>query len=264
MSDVTDLGEHCVGDPTTGASVARRPKRELVSRCYNLMLRAVFATRVRDAQCGFKAVRADIARALLAEIEDNGWFFDTELLLLAERNGLRIHEVPVDWTDDPDTRVNIAKTAAGDLAGCLRMAREFATGRGRVELGDNARRPVEDDYGRRLVSFAVIGAASTAVSLALYLWWRGALGPVGANAAAVTATFFANTWLNARRSARPHRPFWLRATVVYLLSLALTSLALVAVIALGGGLGAELLALAVTWTIATLARLVVLDRWSTR
>ena len=133
-----------------------------------------------------------------------------------------------------------------------------------MELGDLARRPVADDFGRRLVSFAVIGAASTAVSLALYLWWRGALGPVGANAAAVTATFFANTWLNARRAARPRRPFWIGATVVYACSLALTSLALVAVITAGGGVAAELTALLVTWTAATLGRLFVLDRWSAR
>ena len=87
-----------------GASVARRPKRELISRVYNLMLRAAFAARVTDAQCGFKAVRADVARLLVPEIADNGWFFDTELLLLAEHNGLRIHEVPVDWVDDSDSR----------------------------------------------------------------------------------------------------------------------------------------------------------------
>jgi len=249
---------------SVGASVARRPKREFVSRCYNLMLRAVFASKVHDAQCGFKAVRTDIAGPLLAEIEDDGWFFDTELLLLAERNGLRILEVPVDWIDDPDSRVHIAKTAAGDLAGSWRMARKFAAGRGRIELGDNARRRVDDDQGRRLVSFAVIGGASTAISLALYLWWRGALGPIGANAAAVTATFFANTWLNARRAARPRRPFWIRAAMIYAASLALTSLALVAVIAWGGGLAAELVALAATWTVATLVRLVVFDRGTAR
>jgi glycosyltransferase involved in cell wall biosynthesis len=245
-----------------GSTVARCPKRELLSRGYNLMLRAAFAMKVRDAQCGFKAVRADVARALLAEVEDDGWFFDTELLLLAERNGLRIHEVAVDWIDDPDSRVRIAKTALGDVAGSARMARKFALGRGRVELGDLARRPVDDDFGRRLVSFAIIGAASTAVSLALYLLWRGPLGPVGANAAAVTATFSANTWLNARRAPRPRRPFWMGAAVVYVLSIALTSLALVTVIAAGGGAAAELAALFGTWTAATLARLVVLDRRS--
>ena len=88
-----------------GSSVARYPKRELISRSYNAILRVRFASRFRDAQCGFKAVRADVARVLLPHIEDDGWFFDTELLLLAEHNGLRIHEVPVDWVDDPDTRV---------------------------------------------------------------------------------------------------------------------------------------------------------------
>ena len=134
-----------------GASVARRPKREFISRIYNLLLRTVFATRVRDAQCGFKAIRADVARRVLPAVEDDGWFFDTELLLLAERNGLRIHEVPVDWVDDPDSRVNITRTALGDLAGSARMAAKFATGHGRVELGDLARRRVDDDFGRRLV-----------------------------------------------------------------------------------------------------------------
>ncbi len=79
-----------------GSHVARHPKREIISRTYNLILRAVLATRVRDAQCGFKAVRAGVAQRLLPAIEDNGWFFDTELLVVAERNGLRIHEVPVD------------------------------------------------------------------------------------------------------------------------------------------------------------------------
>ena len=118
-----------------GSSVARAPKRELISRTYNLILRAVFATRVRDAQCGFKAVRADVARRLLPAIEDDGWFFDTELLVLAEHNGLRIHEVPVDWIDDADSRVHIARTALDDLRGTARMARAFAAGRGHLELG---------------------------------------------------------------------------------------------------------------------------------
>ena len=243
-----------------GASVARRPKREFISRTYNMFLRVLFATRVRDAQCGFKAVRADVARALLPTIEDNGWFFDTELLLLAEHNGLRIHEVPVDWIDDVDSRVHVVSTAVGDLKGSLRVARSFARGRGYVELGTSARHGVADDFGRRIVSFAAIGAVSTAVSLALYLWWRDPLGPVLANAAAVTATFFANTWLHARITARLRRPHWIGAVTVYLGSILLTSLALLAVGALGLGLTAELVALAITWTLATLARLALLDK----
>ncbi len=83
------------------ARVVRGPKREIISRCYNLILKSTLAAGFSDAQCGFKAIRADVARELLPYVEDTGWFFDTELLVLAERTGLRIHEVPVDWVDDP-------------------------------------------------------------------------------------------------------------------------------------------------------------------
>jgi glycosyltransferase involved in cell wall biosynthesis len=132
-----------------GASVARRPKREVISRAYNLMLRVAFATKVRDAQCGFKAVRADVARVLLPEVVDDGWFFDTELLLLAEHNGLRIHEVPVDWVEDADSRVHLVRTALGDLSGSGRMVKRFLLGRGRIELGAVARRGVRDLVSQR-------------------------------------------------------------------------------------------------------------------
>jgi glycosyltransferase involved in cell wall biosynthesis len=106
-----------------GARVVRGPKREFISRCYNLVLRAALRVRFSDAQCGFKAVRADAARRLLPLVEDTGWFFDTELLVLAERSGLRIHEVPVDWVDDPDSSVDIVATALADLKGIARLRR---------------------------------------------------------------------------------------------------------------------------------------------
>jgi glycosyltransferase involved in cell wall biosynthesis len=89
------------------ARVVRGPKREIISRCYNLLLRSTLSAKFSDAQCGFKAIRADVAHPLLPHVVDTGWFFDTELLVLAERAGLRIHEVPVDWVDDPDSRVDI-------------------------------------------------------------------------------------------------------------------------------------------------------------
>jgi hypothetical protein len=108
--------------------VIRGTKREFVSRSHNLMLRGFLGARFSDAQCGFKAVRADVARQLLPLVADTGWFFDTELLVIAERVGLRIHEVPVDWIDDPDTRVDILATAIGDLKGCWRVGRALATG----------------------------------------------------------------------------------------------------------------------------------------
>jgi putative flippase GtrA len=240
-----------------GSHVARHPRRELISRGYNLILRTVLATRVRDAQCGFKAVRSGVARRLLPAIEDTGWFFDTELLMLAERNGLRIHEVPVDWVDDTDTRVRVLSTVLGDLKGTVRMAVRFARGRGRVDLGPDARAPLPNDFGRRFVSFSVIGAASTAVSLALFLSMHDAIGPIAANVVAVTATFVANAWANARYTERRARPRWARSFAFYAGSIASTSAALALVVARTTNLGAQVVVLVATWSLAAVARFVL-------
>ena len=113
-----------------GARVVRGTKREFISRSYNLLLHTVLGCGFSDAQCGFKAVRADAARTLIPMVEDNGWFFDTELLVMAERAGMRIHEVAVDWIDDPDSRVDIVSTAKADLEGVWRLWRH----RGRPAL----------------------------------------------------------------------------------------------------------------------------------
>jgi putative flippase GtrA len=264
---VTGHSDLACGSRLAASSVvARGPKRELISRSYNLILRGVFATRFRDAQCGFKAVRADVAQALLPEIVDDAWFFDTELLLLAEHNGLRVHEVPVDWVDDPDTRVHVTQTALDDLKGVARLARSFATGRGKVDLGRARRQALDDDFGRRLVPFAAIGAVSTLVSVVLFLLLRGPIGAVAANAVAVTATFLGNTWANRHwtlggRVAGRH---WRGAVGLYAGSLALTSAALVVVGLLGGQLRAQLAALAVTWATATVARLLLVRSWARR
>ena len=123
-----------------GARIVRGPKREVISRCYNLILRGSLRARFSDAQCGFKAIRKDVAQQLLPLVEDEAWFFDTELLVLAERSGLRIHEVPVDWVDDPDSRVDIVTTALDDLRGVARVGSALvagspAPGRIRAELG---------------------------------------------------------------------------------------------------------------------------------
>jgi len=107
-----------------GARVVRGPRREAISRIYNLLLKVGLHSRFSDAQCGFKAVRADVARTLLPAVEDQAWFFDTELLVLAEQRGLRIHEVPVDWVDDPDSKVDVVRTARDDLEGIRRMRRQ--------------------------------------------------------------------------------------------------------------------------------------------
>ncbi len=104
-----------------GSRTKRGSKREFISRAYMLVLRLALGAGFSDAQCGFKAVRASVARDIVPRIEDQTWFFDTELLILAQRAGLRVHEVPVDWTDDPDSRVDILRTAMDDLRGVARL-----------------------------------------------------------------------------------------------------------------------------------------------
>lgn len=103
------------------SQTTRSLKRELISRCYNLMIRVMFFTMVSDAQCGFKALTRRAADELVPLIKDQAWFFDTELLILAGRKGYRIREIPVRWVEDPDTRVKIVKTAVEDIRGLLRM-----------------------------------------------------------------------------------------------------------------------------------------------
>ncbi len=101
--------------------VARRLKREVLSRGFNLLIRLLFRTRFSDAQCGFKALRRDVAQTLLPYIVNNGWFFDAELLILAEKNGFRLFEAPVEWMEDLDSRVHLWSTAIEDIKGLVRM-----------------------------------------------------------------------------------------------------------------------------------------------
>jgi glycosyltransferase involved in cell wall biosynthesis len=117
-----------------GALVTRSMRREVISRGYNLLLRAVLRARFRDAQCGFKAIRAEVARAVLPAVRDEGWFFDTELLVVAQRAGLRICEVPVEWIEDADSRVNIPRTVITDLRGVLRMLRSAPIANATLEM----------------------------------------------------------------------------------------------------------------------------------
>lgn len=107
-----------------GAQTTRSLRREFISRCYNLLIRALFFTRVSDSQCGFKAISRQAAQELVPLIENEEWFFDTELLLLAQKGGYRVKEIPVRWVEDPDTRVNIRKTVVEDLKGLWRMRRK--------------------------------------------------------------------------------------------------------------------------------------------
>ncbi|MFC5679336.1 glycosyltransferase [Aeromicrobium endophyticum] len=181
----------------------RGPRREVISRGYNVLLRSALRARFSDAQCGFKAIRRDVAAQLLPLVEDDEWFFDTELLIVAERAGLRIHEVPVDWVDDPDSRVDVVRTALADLRGMGRLG--WSLVRGRIPLAEVAQalgRATSDSARGRLsaqmVVFAIIGVLSTAAYGLLYLLLRGALGALEANAAALALTAVANTAANRR------------------------------------------------------------------
>ncbi|WP_433358194.1 glycosyltransferase [Micromonospora saelicesensis] len=230
--------------------VVRGTKREVISRAYNLLLRGALAARFSDAQCGFKAIRADVAVELLPLVRDTGWFFDTELLVLAQRAGLRIHEVPVDWVDDPDSRVDIVATALADLRGMGRLGRALLTGAlpladlraqlGRAPLTGPRAQPGQALPGqalpgqvpiglpRQLVRFAAVGVASTLAYLLLFVATRGILGAQPANLLALLVTAVANTAANrrltfgisGRRHAGRHH---LQGLLAFGLGLALTS-----------------------------------------
>ena len=182
--------------------VVRGPKREFISRSYNLILHASLQTKFSDAQCGFKAMRTSVARELLPVVEDSEWFFDTEMLVLAERIGLRIHEVPVDWIDDPDSRVDIVDTVRKDLLGVWRLGRALALGtlpldELRRSLG---REPLVPGVPRgmigQLVRFGIVGVASTLAYALLYLALHAAIGAQAANFVALLVTAILNTAAN--------------------------------------------------------------------
>ena len=181
----------------------RGPRREIVSRGYNYLLRGTLHARFSDAQCGFKALRRDVAEQLLPLVEDDAWFFDTELLVVAERAGLRIHEVPVDWVDDPDSSVDVVRTALADLRGVARLGTDLL--RGRIPLaevaealGRTTRHSARGRLSAQLVVFALVGAVSTVAYGLLYLLLRDPLGPQAANVTALVTTAVANTAANRR------------------------------------------------------------------
>jgi putative flippase GtrA len=225
------------------------------------LLKTVLRNGFSDAQCGFKAARTDVAKQLLPYVEDNEWFFDTEFLVLAERSGFRIHEVPVDWVDDPDSRVDIIRTARDDLLGLIRIC---------LGRGSHASLDHSSDLPASVAGFARIGVVSTAVYLALFFPLAGALGRFGANALALVVCTAANTAVHrhstfAGRGRPSPRNLLLGGLAALSTSVAATSVAL-AVIDGAGVRSVWLIAtvLILANGVAALVRFVVLRGWMFR
>ena len=250
----------------------RGVKRELISRSYNLVLRAALGARFSDAQCGFKAIRGDVARVVLPLVEDPTWFFDTELLTIAERCGLRIHEVPVDWWDDPDSRVDVIGTARDDLRGVRRMQRSFAAGllpteAIRQEMG---RVPPSSGVGAHVVRFGVVGVASTLLHLGLFagLATVVGLGSQTANVTALLLATIANTWANRRwtfgiRGSEGSLRHQVQGLLVFAVTWAMTSgaLGVVQTVWPGAPVAVETIVIGVANVVATVAKFVAMRSW---
>ena len=249
-----------------GSRVIRGPKRELISRSYNLLLRTLMGARFSDAQCGFKAIRRDQARALLPLIQDTGWFFDTELLVLAERAGLRIHEIPVDWTDDLDSRVDIIATALADLRGMARLGVGFARGSIQVPQLRGPVRAGGRDLPLQIARFTVIGVASTIAYLVLFLLLRTIMSAQVANVISLLVTAVANTAANrrltfgisGRSNAARHQ---VKGLIAVGIGLALTSGALAALAPAHPGRLAEVSVLIAANLVATVIRFLLYRHW---
>ena len=253
-----------------GARVIRGPRREVISRCYNVLLHATLGARFSDAQCGFKAIRADKARLLLPLTRDTGWFFDTELLVLAERAGLRIHEVPVDWIDDSDSRVDIIATALADLRGIARMA--WGLSRGAIQVprlrGASLTEVPRLDLPRQVLRFVAVGVVSTLAYLLIYVGLRGVMAAQLANAVSLLVTAVGNTALNRRftfgiRGRTDSARHQARGLIAFGTGLLLTSAALAAlhVISSRPPRAAELAVLLTANLAATVVRFALYRRW---
>jgi putative flippase GtrA len=206
-------------------------------------------------------------------VTDTGWFFDTELLVLAERSGLRIHEVPVDWVDDPDSRVDIVATAAADLKGIGRLLRNFANGSIPVnaiaaQMGSSQRSAAPGSLFRQVVRFGTIGVISSAAYVVLFMLTQGSLGAQAANLIALLLTAIGNTAANRRFTfgiggmadiGRHH----FEGLVVFGIALAITSgsLAVLHTLVADPHHLIELVVLVLANLVATAVRFVLLRGW---
>jgi glycosyltransferase involved in cell wall biosynthesis len=244
-----------------GAHVLRGARREVVSRGYNLILRAALRNRFSDATCGFKAVRRETAEKLLPLVTDDHWFFDTELLVLAERNGFRIHEVPVDWIDDADSRVNIRSVARDDLRGIARLMRNRATGKEGIASGAFTKHHGHTSQGTR---YAGVGVVSTIAYLVTFFLLRNVLGTYVANIVAMALSTIGNTIAHVRFTFGPKSGMRMREAaiagcVAFATGVSLTTLALGMEAAIGTTSAlSEVLAILLGIVAASFVRLILL------
>jgi len=270
---VSGHSDLAIGSRLARASRVRRgARRELISRSYNMILRQTLRARFSDAQCGFKAIRREAARELLPLVEDDAWFFDTELLVVAERAGLRIHEVPVDWTDDPDSSVELVRTAIDDLRGVARLGRSLVRGTLPLrEIGERlGRTSAEAGRGRlgmQLGIFLVIGIVSTLAYAMLYLGLRSSMSPWWANFTALLVTAVLNTAANRRftfgvRGPRDAIRHQMNGLVIFAAGLLVTSGSLALLHAAGSmSRGVEVVVLTTANLGVTVLRFVAMKLW---
>ena len=183
-----------------GVAVERGIRREIISRCYNRLLKLSLGVGFSDAQCGFKALSARAAKELLPQVEDSEWFFDTELLARAEWAGYRIHEFGTDWTDDPDSSVDVVSTAWKDIKGIVRLR----TG-GRTRVSHEVPAP---NTGAQILHFIDVGIISTVLYAVLFLLGIQFVSEPAANILALLLSTIANTALNRGHTfgvRSPHR-----------------------------------------------------------
>ncbi len=243
-----------------GARVVRGPVREILSRGYISLVHLTLRGRFSDAQCGFKALRREVAERLLPLVKDDEWFFDTELLVVAERAGLRIHEVPVDWIDDPDSRVDLGRTVRDDLRGVWRMLHN---------RGADAPPPSPEIQATsaELLRFAGVGVFSTLAYIGVFAALWSLVGGFAANTLSVLCCGVANVaihhrlaWRGAPDGGRKQRA--VQTAALLGLSLAVTTGALVVAMALDtASLPAALVAVTLANGLAAMVRFWLLRTW---
>ncbi|HEY4928437.1 MAG TPA: dolichyl-phosphate beta-glucosyltransferase [Acidimicrobiales bacterium] len=273
-----------------GAHVVRGARREIISRGYNVLLKTALANSCSDAQCGFKALRREAADVVLPLVDDEAWFFDTEVLITAQRLGLRIHEVPVDWVDDLDSRVAVARTAWLDVCGVARMmtpASRRRAARARRDLprtlvpassatgsGPDPRaaatgraRSTNEVFADELLRFAGVGLVSTLAYVLLFAVLEPWIDVYAANAVAIIGCSLGNTAAHRGMSGtarlgldRRHR--MLVGSALLGVSLGSTTLALFITRAFGlDALAPELLAVTAANVAAAAFRFAILRTW---